>query len=97
MENSAYAIRRRFPLGAGISAIRGVYVTVVVTVCFTVTRPSDNCAPSSSSSSSSSSGQLLVDLALRGLSVDGDVLALDGLGGIRRDLRMDSAADIGGG
>jgi hypothetical protein len=92
-------------LGAGINAIRGVYVTVVVMVCFTVTRPSDNCAASAAAASSSSStGQLRVDRALRGLSVEGDELALllllllDGLGGIpRRDRRMLICADIGGG
>jgi hypothetical protein len=93
-------------LGAGINAIRGVYVTVVVMVCFTVTRPSDNCAASAAaaSSSSSSTGQLRVDRALRGLSVEGDELALllllllDGLGGIpRRDRRMLIWVDIGGG
>lgn len=50
-----YATRRRLPLGAGSRLIRGVYVTVVVTTCLTVTLPSDSCARSSSSAPSSSS------------------------------------------
>jgi hypothetical protein len=103
----AYAILRRFPFGAGIKLIRGVlYVTVVVTTCFTVTLSSlASCSwslPESSASSSSSTGHRLVP-PLRGLSVDGEEFVLDpalvGLGGRppRADLLPPIGADKGAG
>lgn len=107
MRNQIYATRRRFPFGAGIRLIRGAeYVTVVVTVCFTVTLSLGWCTAESSSdetsSSSSSSvvGQLLddpADLGLR-LSVDDSECALLGLGGRpRKDLLMVPVAETGAG